>query len=159
MDNGRRKRERLKTFLLCAAACLLVAEQTCSAAPSGDVPKAYARLCQEFERILDAQTAALDVPSAGAIQSKPLLSVGLLAASSDRGRYLLRPDTMETVRLSLDRFKAMGIQCVKLAVQYPLLRPDFPQATDYLDFYRAVVQKARAVMPPMKRQIKNKANC
>jgi hypothetical protein len=159
MDNGRKKREWLKAFLRRAAACLLVAAQTYSVVPTADVPKACARLYQEFDRILDAHIAALDVPSAGAIQFKPLSSVDLLAANSDHGRYFLRPDTMETVRLSLDHFKAMGIQCVTFDVQYPLLRPDFPQAADYLDFYRAVVQKARAGIPPTKRQIKNKASC
>ena len=58
---------------------------------------------------------------------------------------------MDVVRLSLDRFMSMGIRCVKFAVHYPLLRPDFPAASDYLAFYQEVVKEAHArdikVMP------------
>jgi hypothetical protein len=67
----------------------------------------------------------------------------LLVANANRGPVLLGPDTMATVCLSLDRFRDLGLQSVKFAVHYPLLRPDFPRAPEYLAFYRQVVQEAR----------------
>lgn len=36
----------------------------------------------------------------------------------------------------------MGVQCVKFALHYPLLRPDFPNAHEYLTFYKEVVKEA-----------------
>lgn len=138
----------LQTTLLVS---LLATGECFSAQPAAEVPKAYVPLYTELERILDDQTAAIGVGRAPAVSRKPLLSVDLLAANSNRGPALLRPETMDVVRLSLDRFQPLGIRCVKFAVHYPLLRPDFPAASEYLAFYREVVKEAHArnikVMP------------
>jgi len=81
----------------------------------------------------------------------PAYSVDLLTAISNRGPPLLRSESLGPARLCLYRFKAMGVQSVKFAPQYPLLCPDFPNASQYLAFYKNVVQEAHArgtkVMP------------
>lgn len=141
----------LKHFMLKLLIWLAVSSQILAAASTTNVPKKYARLYAELEQVLDDQLSKLDVPGKTADAFKPILCVDLLAANSNRGPALLRPDNMEIVRLSLDRFKALGIQCVKFAVQYPLLRPDFFHAPEYLAFYRDVVKEAHTrqikVMP------------
>ncbi len=101
-------------------------------AAAADVPARYAQLYDGLERLLDAAGARWRSSSAPSDGFRPIYSTDLLAANSNRGRALLQPDTLPTVRLSLDRFKAMGIQNVKFALQYPLLRPDFPRAPEYL---------------------------
>jgi hypothetical protein len=47
------------------------------------------------------------------------------------------------VFLSLDAFRELGADCVKFALQYPLLRPGFAHRAEYLEFYRQVVAAAR----------------
>jgi hypothetical protein len=47
------------------------------------------------------------------------------------------------VRFSLDAFRDLGVGCVKFALQFPLLRPGFPNRDGYLTFYRQVVAEAR----------------
>lgn len=114
------------------------------------VPASYVKLYNGLERALDAADAQVAAPKTGD-RWRPVYSTDLLAANSNRGPALLQPETLGAVRVSLDRFKAMGIGNVKFALQYPLLRPDFPRAAEYLAFYRQVVQEARArgikVMP------------
>ena len=126
----------------CAGACLLWCANPDAAVALESIPPAYAPLYQELEKILDSELATLSRTNAESTAPGPLLSTDLLAANANRGPALLRPDTLDTVRLSLDRFKEIGIQSVKFAVQYPLLRPDFPQAAEYLEFYRQVVKEA-----------------
>jgi hypothetical protein len=122
-----------------------------SANAADRVPQAYAGLYQKLEQILDTELARLDRSDTASNTFSSLLSADLLAANSNRGPALLAPDALDTVRLSLDRFREIGIQAVKFAVQYPLLRPDFPRASDYLTFYKDVVKEAHArgikVMP------------
>ncbi len=115
------------------------------------VPQNYVVLYRDLEKILNAELSKTNKTGTAPASSKPLVSVDLLAANSNRGVALLRPDFLETVRLSLDRFREIGIQSVKFALHYPLLRPDFPHAPEYLKFYKQVVEEAHArgikVMP------------
>jgi len=112
------------------------------------VPESYAELYQGLNNALAEADSRITGTSA---DWHPVYSVDLLAANSNRGPALLQSETLGTVRLSLDRFKALGIQSVKFALQYPMLRPDFPDAAKYLVFYKQVVQEAHArgikVMP------------
>ncbi len=137
---------------------LLMAGLWLAAAPrlghaADKIPTEYAAMYQKLEQILDAELAKLPASSNAAGAAQPLVSVDLLAANANRGPELLLPTTLSTVRLSLDRLKVIGIQSVKINLGYPLLRPDFPQAADYLDFYKQVVKEAHArgikVMPHM----------
>ena len=108
----------------------------------GAVPAKYARLYQGLERLLDAELAR-QARRPESPCTKPVISVDLLAASANRGPALLLPGSIEVVRLSLDRFRELGVGSVKFAVSYPLLRPGFPRQAEYLAFYRRVVHEAR----------------
>jgi len=115
---------------------------------AANVPEAHAELYRGLNSALDDANSKITGTSD---DWRPVYSVDLLAANSNRGPALLRPESLDTVRLCLDRFKGMGIQNVKFALQYPMLRPDFPDASQYLAFYKNVVQEAHArgikVMP------------
>lgn len=112
------------------------------------VPREYADTYTGLEQILDT---ALAKPARADPGPMPLVSTDLLIANSNRGPMLLEPATLAAVGPCLDRIRQLGIGCVKFALQYPLLRPDFPDAARYLDFYRQVVAQAHArglkVMP------------
>jgi polyhydroxybutyrate depolymerase len=110
--------------------------------PPPVVPAQQAELYHGLERILDAELAR---PPRGpeSAAMRPVISLDLLVANSNRGPALLLPESLEAVRLSLDRFKELGVGSVKFALHYPLLRPDFPRQPEYLAFYRQVVAEAR----------------
>ncbi len=140
--------KRLTTLL---GLCLLLLANPFPTHAAEKVPRTYTGVYQKLEQILDTELSKSNRLDSTSITSRPLISVDLLAANSNRGPALLRPDALETVRLSLDRFRGIGIQSVKFALQYPLLRPGFPHASEYLEFYKQVVKEAHArgikVMP------------
>lgn len=117
----------------------LLTAVVCQGASAPDVPAGYVDLYRGLDAALDAADSRVAGPKD---DWRPESSVDLLAANSNRGPALLHPQTLEAVQLSLDRFRAMGIQNVKFALQYPMLRPDFPNAADYLAFYKRVVDEA-----------------
>jgi len=115
----------------------------CYASPPENVPSDYSKLYVYLEQILDAQLSQSSNSQRSEESFRPVFSVDLLVANSNRGPVLLRSETLTAVRISLDRFKSMGVRCVKFALHYPLLRPDFPNAPEYLTFYKEVVKEAR----------------
>lgn len=119
--------------------CLFMTPLMGQASELAPVPAAYASLYHGLDEALDAADSKVASPKDN---WQPESSVDLLVANSNRGAVLLHPDTLGAVRLSLDRFKAMGVQNVKFALQYPLLRPDFPDAPGYLEFYKKVAEEA-----------------
>ncbi|MGD0079920.1 MAG: hypothetical protein ABSB80_04645 [Methanoregula sp.] len=62
----------------------------------------------------------------------------LLQANVNRGDALLQPQVMDSVRLMLDRYKAMGIQGVTIPIHYPVYTPGYPRYNEYAEFYRQV---------------------
>jgi hypothetical protein len=106
-----------------------------------EVPAAFRPLYDELQTRLDA---AQDEFSSRAPSGKqPSLVVELLTANGNRGEELLRPDTLDTTRLFLDRFKELGAAGVSIQIVYPLLGKDYPRSDEYLDFYRSVVDEVR----------------
>jgi len=67
----------------------------------------------------------------------------LIAANGHRGEELLKPDSIQGVAFMIDRLKSLGVKGVKVAVKYPLLRPDFPNSNGYLEFYKKVSQEVK----------------
>lgn len=122
----------LALFVLGAASFLGAAD-----AP---VPPKYAELYHGLARILDAE---LTKPAPAEPAAMPLVSADLLMANSNRGLVLLHPATLEAIGPCLDGFRALGLGAVRIELQYPMLRPDFPRHGEYLDFYRQVVKLAR----------------
>jgi hypothetical protein len=126
-------------FVVCV---LLISHVSCFAVPPEKVPSHYSQLYFYLDRILEDQISKSADKQGSEEYFKPILSVDLLVVNSNRGPVLLRSDTLTAVRAFLDRFRSMGVQCVKFALHYPLLRPDFPNASAYLTFYKEVVKEA-----------------
>jgi hypothetical protein len=114
------------------------------AAGAPPVPEAYSTLYGQLERTLDEELKLETAAGAKAPPGNqgPRLCTDLLVANSNRGEILLRPETLRGVIASLDAFRKLGVDCVKFALQYPLLRPGFPHSDEYLAFYRQVVAEA-----------------
>jgi hypothetical protein len=105
------------------------------------VPAAFHPLYDELQTRLEAaQSYFAARPDAG---GQPGLVLELLVANGNRGEDLLRPDTLDTTRLFLDRFKEIGARGVAVQIVYPLLGKDYPRSDEYLDFYRAVADEVR----------------
>jgi len=129
---------RLLSVLLFSAAIL----EDCPGFAENAVPAAYAALYNSLERSLDEQLRIESSAGTKPDQHSPLLCTDLLVANSNRGEALLTPETMPAVITTLHSFHKLGVDCVKFALQYPLLTPDFPRNDEYLTFYRQVVTKA-----------------
>lgn len=68
----------------------------------------------------------------------------LAYANGNVGESLLSPGTLDQNKLMLDRLQSMGVKGVVLAIKFPLLKPDFPRSTDYLNFYKQIIAMCRA---------------
>jgi len=106
------------------------------------VPAEYQQLYSNLKTSLDSFNSQLDTLSAGANYSV-IYGAELLPANSNRGEALLAPNTMQGVRLYLDRFQELGINGVTFPVGYPLYTPSFPRYQEYVQFYKQVVQEIR----------------
>jgi hypothetical protein len=71
-------------------------------------------------------------------------AVELISANSHSGEKLLRPEAVQSVAFLLDRLKVLGVKGVKVALHYPILKPDFPNRDGYLEFYRKMSQEVKA---------------
>jgi len=112
------------------------------ALPQGEapVPDEYRALYAELEEALNTFQDYLAAHWDGATGST-VFGAELLVANGNRGDVLLQPVTMDAVRLYLDRMQGLGIGGVSVEISYPLLRPDFPRSSDYLEFFREVAQE------------------
>ena len=116
------------------------AEMTATPTPI-EVPPAFQPLYDELQTRLQAAQAEFAArPGPG---GPPSLVLELLAANGNRGEELLRPDTLATTILFLDRFKELGATGVAVQIVYPLLGRDYPRSDEYLNFYRAVAGEVR----------------
>jgi hypothetical protein len=107
------------------------------------VPAEYQQLYSILKTSLDSFNSQLDTRSAGANYSV-IYGAELLPANSNRGEALLTPNTMQGVKLYLDRFQELGINGVTFPVGYPLYTPSFPRYQEYVQFYKQVVQEIRS---------------
>ncbi len=113
------------------------------AAAEEAVPEEYASLYEELETKLGELDAYLDTHSSAGGGST-VYSVELITANSNRGEALFREGTIYSIQITLDSLKELGVAGVTLSVQYPVLNPDFPRSSDYLDFYRQVAAEVRS---------------
>lgn len=105
------------------------------------VPAGFQPLYEELQARLQAGQA--EFAGRAASGRPPSLVLELLAANGNRGEELLRPDTLQTTRLFLDRFKEIGAAGVAVQIVYPLLGRDYPRSDEYLNFYRAIADEVR----------------
>jgi hypothetical protein len=60
-------------------------------------------------------------------------------ANGNIGEGLLSADATDNNRMLLDRLEAMGVKGVVLAIKFPLLKPDFPHSSQYLQFFKNIM--------------------
>ena len=68
----------------------------------------------------------------------------LLSANCHAGEALLTEENYKGVLVYLDSLQSMGIRGVKIAIDYPLLTPDFPNYDGYVRFYKRLAQECKA---------------
>jgi hypothetical protein len=64
-------------------------------------------------------------------------------ANGNIGEGLLSANMMGYNRMLLDRLQAMGVKGVVLAIKFPLLKPDFPHSSEYLQFFQNITVECR----------------
>ncbi len=105
---------------------------------------AYSALAEAIERF----DARLNRESNGT-RHPVVHGANLFLANCHRGEELLAPQAIGGVALVLDQFQRLGIQGVTIALNYPLVMPDFPsagtsRAGEYWSFYERVAAEVRA---------------
>jgi len=106
------------------------------------VPLEYQPLYDEISGKLDAFDKYLNSVPNG-IENKITFGAELLPANGHQGEKLLTEDNYEGTLLYLDALQSLGIQGVKVSINYPLLAPDFPNSDRYLEYYKNLAQELR----------------
>jgi hypothetical protein len=68
-----------------------------------------------------------------------IMATELAYANGNIGEGLLSATIMDYNRILLDRLQAMGGKGVVLAIKFPLLKPDFPRSSEYLQFFKNII--------------------
>ncbi|MCJ7515916.1 MAG: hypothetical protein MUO89_08160 [Dehalococcoidia bacterium] len=106
------------------------------------IPLEYQRLYNEISGKLDNFDKSLNSLSNGA-DNTVTFGAELLPANGHQGEKLLTEDNFEGTLSYLDALQSLGIQGVKISINYPLLAPDFPNSDRYLEFYKNLAQELR----------------
>jgi hypothetical protein len=102
------------------------------------VPSEFLSLYNELDTALTAFDNSLDAP---VTPSPVTFATELLPANGNRGTELLNPQAIVGVRTSLDALQKMGVQGVTVAIKYPMLLSDFPNAAQYVEFFKNVANE------------------
>jgi len=106
------------------------------------VPFGYRSLYNELNTKLDRLRSSIDA-NRDVRKSAVNFGVELLVTNSNRGEVLLTDRVFGATRLTLDRLKDLGVHCIALSIQYPILTSSFPRAAEYRNFYRRVAGETR----------------
>jgi hypothetical protein len=68
-----------------------------------------------------------------------IIATELAYANGNIGEGLLNANIMNYNRMLLDSLQAMGAKGVVLAIKFPLLKPDFPRSSEYLQFFKNIM--------------------
>jgi hypothetical protein len=71
------------------------------------------------------------------------IATELAYANGNIGEGLLSANIMNYNRMLLDMLQATGVKGVVLAVKFPLLKPDFPLSSEYLQFFKNIMAECR----------------
>jgi hypothetical protein len=102
-----------------------------------DVPSGYQALRKELDHAIGAFARRVSKRRVGT----PIFGAELLPVNAHRGAAFLRSNAREGVILHLDALRALGVQGVKIDIEYPRLSEDGPQREAYLAFYRDIVRE------------------
>jgi hypothetical protein len=106
------------------------------------VPPLYQPLYDEIAGKLDAFDGYLNsLPNEK--ENKITFGAELLPANGHQGDKLLTRENYDGTLLYLDALQSMGVQGVKISINYPLLAPDFPNSDGYLEYYKNICQELR----------------
>jgi hypothetical protein len=106
------------------------------------IPLEYRRLYDEISEKLDAFDVYLSSLSNGT-ENKITFGAELLPANGHQGEKLLAEENYTGTLVYLDALQSLGIQGVKVSINYPLLAPDFPNSNSYLEYYKKLAQELR----------------
>lgn len=112
-------------------------------------PDAQTLVPSEYQRLYDGIASHLDtfddylnsLPNGK--KNKIILGAELLPANGHQGDKLLTQENYDGTLLYLDALQSMGVQGVKISINYPLLAPDFPNSAGYLEYYKNIGQELR----------------
>jgi hypothetical protein len=76
-------------------------------------------------------------------QGQTIFATELAFANGNVGEGLLSATSLDNNRILLYRLQAMGVKGVVLAIKYPLLSPDFPRSSEYLQFFKDIMAECR----------------
>jgi hypothetical protein len=107
-----------------------------------NVPEAYRAVYRELESELSQLNPILAAPW-GRKSGPTAFGVELLVANRNPGEDLLNEHVLQATALTLDRLKQIGVKCVSLSIQYPILTRSFPETPAYREFYRKVAAEVR----------------
>jgi hypothetical protein len=128
---------------LLAAACV---QRVLESAPAhnvpAEVPEIYRAIYGEIDAEIDRQLPLVPLPW-GQKKTDTAFGVELLTANSNRGEALLNERVLQENALMLDRLKSLGVQCVSLSLQYPVLTRNYPRTAEFREFYRNVAGEIR----------------
>ena len=111
-------------------------------APPPTVPEEYRGLYEELDAELAHFEQNLDKEWDGQ-QGKTIFAAELAFANGNIGEGLLLPQILVGNRILLDRLQELGVKGVVISIKYPLLQPDFPRSSEYLEFYKDIVAECR----------------
>jgi hypothetical protein len=106
------------------------------------VPPEYQPLYQEISEKLDTFDKYLNSHSNGT-ENKITFGAELLPANGHQGEKLLTDENYEGTLIYLDALQSLGVQGVKISINYPILAPDFANSDRYLEYYKNVAQELR----------------
>jgi hypothetical protein len=111
--------------------------------PAQSVPSEYEQLYSDMSKKLNDFDIYLNSQWDGTGRNITF-GAELLSANCHMGERLLTEENYRGVLVYLDSLQSMGIQGVKIAIDYPLLTPDFPNYDGYVKFYKRLAQECRA---------------
>ena len=104
---------------------------------------------EEYQQLYDSLSEKLDKFDRGLTNCSPtgqkfIYAAELLAANCNAGEKMLNESYYQGVLVWLDAFERMGINGVKIAIDYPFFTPGFPNNDAYIKFYKRIVQECRS---------------
>jgi len=106
------------------------------------IPLEYQQLYDELSGKLDTFDEYLNSLSNGT-KNKITFGTELLPANGHQGSKLLTQENYAGTLVYLDALQSLGIQGVKVSINYPILATDFPNSNGYLEYYKNLAQELR----------------
>lgn len=107
------------------------------------VPAEYAATYEGLNKELDSFAAYLKTQGQPDKNPGLIYAAELLSANGNQGESLLTDAVYQGNLQMMDRLRELGVQGVKVNINFPLLTSSFPRSADYLGFYKKIAQALR----------------